>query len=148
MVLLCPATAVPVAAQNNAPPGSFSPIRQWRASDETTFRAAIEQVVTQNPAGAPGGLNLLMTGSSRILYVNLGPNLPKNINQSLTAGQFIQVIGIAQTFNGQTYLLARELQIGDQKIEIRNSHGILTHPLPPAADGSTRFHGTQIGGAR
>jgi hypothetical protein len=148
MVLFCPTTVRPVAAQESTPPRTFSPIRQWNVADETTFGAAIEKVIARNPAGTPSGLNLLMTGSSRILYVNLGPNLPKTINQSLTAGQVIQVTGIAQTFNGQNYLLARELQIGDQKIEIRNSQGHLTHPLAAAPDGSTRAHSTQMGGAR
>lgn len=146
MVLLSSATAPPLAAQATAPPQSFAQLKPWNSADETTFAAAIQEVVSKNPAGAPAGLNLLMTGSQQPLYVNVGPHLGNALKQSLTPGQVIRVTGIVRNLNGQNYLLARELQIGDQKIEVRNEHGFLTYPS--AGSRSARPEAGKFGGAR
>jgi hypothetical protein len=147
MVLFCPITAPPVAAQQEAPPHSFPSLKEWNATEEITFGAAIAEVVAKNPIGAPFGLNLLMNGSQKVLYVNLGPNLSDDVKRSLTVGQVIQVVGIVRAFNGQNYLLARQLLLGDQKIEVRNSRGFLTHTSSKAALRSPRPQ-SQFGGAR
>ena len=152
MVLLSSATAPPLlSAQDTASPQSFAQLKPWKSADETTFAAAIQQVVEKNPTGAPAGLNLLMSGSQQPLYVNVGPHVGNALKQSLTAGQVIRVIGIVRNLNGQNYLLARELQIGDQKIEVRNQRGFFTYPsgssrsaLPPSAGNETG----KFGGAR
>lgn len=145
MVLLSFATAPRLAAQDTAPPQSFAHLKPWNPADETTFAAAIQQVIEKNPTGAPAGLNLLMTGSQQPLYVNVGPRLGNTIKQSLTAGQVIRVTGIVETLNGQNYLLARELQIGDQTIEVRNEHGFFTYPSASSRSGSQTG---KFGGAR
>jgi hypothetical protein len=145
MVLLSFTTAPPLlSAQDTASPPSFAQLKPWKSADETTFAAAIQQVVEKNPTGAPAGLNLLMTGSP--LYVNVGPHLGNALKQSLAPGQVIRVIGIVETLNGQHYLLARELQIGEQKIEVRNEHGFFTRPS--AVSRSARPEAGKFGGAR
>ena len=146
MVLFYGATAQPVEAQDATSPRTFTPLQPWKSTDETTFAAAIQEIVSKNPAGAPPGLNLLMTGSQQPLYVNLGPHLGNALKQSLAAGQVIRVTGIVQTMNGQHYLLARELQIGDQKIEVRNERGFFTYPS--AGSRSARPDNSKFGGAR
>jgi len=148
MVLFCGAMAQPVAAQNESSPRSLSSLKPWKATDEITFGATIHEVVSKNPAGAPPGLNLLMDGSQETLYVNLGPHLGNALQRSFSAGQVIQVVGIVQSFNGQNYLLARELQIGNQKIEIRNQRGLFTYPSASTAAGSVRPESSRIGGPR
>ena len=146
-IVLLDGAATKVEAQDKTSPQAFSSLKPWKTTDETTFAAAIQEVVAKNPTGAPAGLNLLMTGSQQPLYVNVGPHL----KQSLTVGQVIRVTGIVQNFNGQNYLLARELQIGDQKIEVRNEHGFFTYPSagsrsarPPSAGNET----SKFGGVR
>jgi hypothetical protein len=146
IVLLYGATTQPGEAQDATSPRTFAQLKPWKTADETTFAAAIQEVVSKNPTGAPAGLNLLMTGSQQPLYVNLGPHLGNALKQSLIAGQVIRVTGIVQNFNGQNYLLARELQIGDQKIEVRNQHGFLTYPS--AGSHSVRPEASKFGGAR
>lgn len=145
MVLSGAVTAPSVAAQENSPHSAPS-LTEWKATEEITFGAAIAEVA-KNPIGAPAGLNLLMTGSQTVLYVSLGSNLGDDIKRSLTPGQVIQVVGVVQSLNGQNYLLARQLLLGDQTIDIRNSRGFLTHPLNKATLRSPRPH-SQLGGVR
>jgi len=147
MVLFGTVAARPVAAQDTDSPRSFSSLKEWKATDEITFGAAIREVVSKNPVGTPAGLNLLMNGSQGVLYVNLGPNLGDSVTRSLSPGQVIQVVGIVQTFNGQNYLVARQLLIGNQTIEIRNQRGFLTHPSTSSGTRSTHAQ-SEFGGAR
>jgi DNA/RNA endonuclease YhcR with UshA esterase domain len=148
MVIFCGATTQPAAAQDEASPRTVTSLTAWKATNEITFGAAVHEVVSKNPSGAPAGLNLLVDGSQRVLYVNVGPRLDDKVKQALTPGQVIQVVGVVQTFNGQSYLLARELQIGDRKIEVRNQHGFLTYPSASTGPRSIRTESSKIGGAR
>jgi hypothetical protein len=148
IVLFGTAATQPARAQNENSSHSLSSLKEWKTTDEITFGAAILEVVSKNPAGAPAGLNLLMNGSQGVLYVNLGPNLPAAVVRSLTPGQVIQVVGIVQKFNGQNYLLARQLHIGDQTIEIRNDRGFLAHASPGSSGRTPRAQSGQFGGAR
>jgi len=140
------AAARPVAAQNEGSLRTQS-LKEWNAADEITFGSAIREVISKNPVGAPGGLNLLMNGSQGTLYVSAGPFLAESVMQSLAAGQMIHAVGIVQTFNGQNYLLARQLVIGGQTIEVRNSHGFLIHPSTGPRSSSAHPQGL-LGGAR
>jgi hypothetical protein len=148
MVLLYTGTARPVAAQDTRSSQSHSSLREWKASDETSFGGAVQEIVSKNPPGAPAGLNLLLDGSQWVLYINVGPKLDDNVKQALTPGQVIRVVGVVRTFSGQNYLLARELQIGDRKIEVRNQRGFLTYPSTSAGPRSVRTPSSKIGGAR
>ncbi len=135
-------------AQDGNSPRAFPSPKGWKTTDEITFGAAIGEVVSKNPTGAPAGLNLLMNGSQKVLYVNLGPNLGDNLKRSIVSGKVIQVVGVVQTFNGQDYLLARQLVTDDQKIEIRSQRGFLTHATTGTASRSSRLQSNQFGGAR
>ena len=148
MVLSCTATTYSVVAQDTGSPQSASSLKEWKASDEITFGGAIREVVSKNSAGTPAGLKLLMDGSQGVLYVSVGPNLDDQIKQALAPGQVIQVVGIVETFKGQSYLLARELVIGNQKIEVRNKQGFLVHSSASAGSRTTRTDSSGLGGAR
>jgi hypothetical protein len=148
IILSFAATERRVAAQDSPTPRSFSTPPKWQAADEITFGGAIGNVVSKSPAGAPSGLNLLMTGTKSDLYVNLGPNLHSDIRQSLSSGQAIQVVGIVRSFGGRNYLLARQLVVGNQTIDIRNSNGALVHTPPAGAVASTKTRSGRIGGVQ
>lgn len=148
IILSFAATERQVAAQDPPTPRSFSTSPKWQAADEVTFGGAIGDLVSKSPAGAPSGLNLLMTGTRSDLYVNLGPNLHSDIRQSLSSGQVIQVVGIVHSFNGTNYLLARQLVIGNKTIDLRTSNGALIHTLPPGTTASTKTRSGSIGGVR
>ena len=148
IVLVHAVEARSVLAQEEASPRTFSTLKEWKANDEITFGAAIREIVSKNPTGAPAGLNLLTTGSQGVLYVSLGPNLGDAITRSLSPGQVIQVVGIVQTLNGQNYLLARQLVIGNQTIELRNKRGFLTHPSTNTRARAAAHAQSEFGGAR
>lgn len=148
MVLIC-ATTTNSAAQDTGSSRGAPSLKEWKASDEITFGGAIREVISKNSAGTPPGLKLLMDGSQGTLYVSVGPSLGDNVKQELAPGQVIRVVGVVETFNGQSYLLARELVIGDQKVEIRNQHGFLVHsPAAAAGSSSKRTESNGFGGAR
>ena len=146
MVLSCAVTSCPVAAEGGGSPQTAPSLKEWKASDEITFGGTISEVLAKNPVGAPAGLNLLMNGSQGVLYVSLGPNLSDGVKRELSLGQMIQVVGVVHTLEGQNYLLARELTVGGQKIDIRNEHGFLAHS--PASDSSRSPRSSSFGGAR
>jgi hypothetical protein len=148
IILSYAATERPATAQDSPTPRSFSTSPKWQPADEITFGGAIGDVLSKSPAGAPSGLNLLMTGTKSDLYVNLGPNLHSDIRQSLSSGQVIQVVGIVHSFSGKNYLLARQLVIGNQTIDIRSSKGALIHTPPAGTPASTKTRRGPIGGAQ
>jgi hypothetical protein len=138
----------PVLAQDQPSPGTFSTLKEWKTTDEITFGAAIREIVSKNPTGAPAGLTLLTTGSQGVLYISLGPNLGDALTRSLSPGQDIQVVGLVQTLNGQNYLLARQLVIGNQTIDLRNKRGFLTHPSTAPGPRAAAHPQSEFGGAR
>jgi hypothetical protein len=139
--------ARPVAAQSASSLQTSSSLKAWNAADEIIFGAAVREVVSKNPAGAPAGVNLLMSGSQETLYVSVGPYLTDQVKRSLTTGQMVQTVGMVQTINGQNYLMARQLIIGGQTIEVRNSHGFLIHPSTGSRSSAARPQGL-LGGTR
>lgn len=117
-------------------------------SDEVTVGGAIVEVVSKHTTGTPPGLNLQITGSQGVLYASLGPNLGSDVKQELSPGQVIRVTGLVKMFQGQNYVLVRELVIDNQKIEVRNEHGFLAPTSASAAPGSKRSESDLNGGAR
>jgi hypothetical protein len=149
MFLSSAATARQVAAQSGSTPHSFSSATQGNASEEITFGGSIQQTVAANPKGMPVGLNLLMDGSRGVLYVNLGPYIRPELKQSLQPGQSIQVVGTVHSFNGQNYLMARQLTVGAQTIDVRSLHVGAGHaPASSTATAAPRNRTSQLGGAR
>jgi hypothetical protein len=94
------------------------------------------------------GLNLVMTGSQHALTVNVGRGLSDRLKSLLAAGQTIRVTGIVRSFGGQDYLMARELEIGDQKIQVRSANGFPVNTMAGGGIRQSRGDGTSNGGAR
>jgi hypothetical protein len=136
------------AGQQTAGASSSSSFPAWRSSDETTVGGVIRQVVATNPPNAPMGLNLVMTGSQHALTVNVGRGLSDRLKSLLAAGQTIRVTGIVRSFGGQDYLMARELEIGDQKIQVRSANGFPVNTMAGGGIRQSRGDGTSNGGAR
>jgi hypothetical protein len=140
------AVTPPISAQAAASPQNVPSMKPWNLADETTFSAAIREVVSQSPTGAPKGLNLMMSGLQS-LSVSVGPYLSDEVTRSLAAGEMIQAVGIVHAFNGQNYLLARQLVVGGRTIEVRNTHGFLIHPSAGPRSGSAHPQGL-LGGVQ
>ena len=126
LVFLCVAAGQPAAGQGRGFHQS-SPSAAWKDSDEITVSGVVQEVLKQHPAGGPAGLNFTMTGSQHQLTVNAGPGLDAKLRDQIRTGEPIQVTGLTRTRNGQDYLLAREMVIGGQKVQVRNENGFPVH---------------------
>ncbi len=104
-------------------------------SPDITVTAVIQQVVPNHASGIPAGLHLMLGTPQGLVDASMEQFLPQQIQQALTAGQQIQVIGRIQTIQNQNYLLARALVLNGNTITVRNDHGSLVH-----AKSSDRTH--------
>jgi hypothetical protein len=114
-----------------------SPSEPWKASDEITLSGVVLEVMKQHPAGTPAGFNFTMSGSQNQLTVNTGSGLGENVRNQIRSGASVQVTGLTRAMNGQNYLLARELVVGGQTVQVRSKNGFPVHAV-------TKSGGTQV----
>lgn len=95
--------------------------------NEITVTGTIQQVISEPAPGRPQGLNLVLASPRGAVDVSVGPYLASDVKESLSTGQPVQIAGFVRTFNGQSYLLARELNIAGRQVTIRNQYGFLVH---------------------
>jgi hypothetical protein len=110
--------------------------------NEITVTGTIQQVVSEPASGRPQGLNLVLASPRGAVDVSVGPYLVSDVKENLSAGQPIQIAGFMRTFNGQNYLLARELNIDGRQVTVRNQHGFLVRSQSRPASPSQR---SQVG---
>lgn len=144
VVLTCALAGMPSAGQEN---GSLQS-REWKTSDEVTLSGVIRERIEKRPEGAPGGVNLLMSGSQSSLPVNLGSKLDANTAKLLVSGEPITVVGLVRTIRGQSYLLAREVTLGGRKIEVRSANGFPVRAAVRATPQPRLTQNNSNGGAR
>ncbi len=141
-LLLCGAVASVAMAQNSTSPQSPGSFTGWNAdrgkTPEITVSGTIQQVVTKHSTGSPVGVHILVGSSQGVVNVSAGPHLAEDVLKALSVGTQIDVTGIKQTINGESYLMARQLVVAGQQITIRNEHGFLGSA--PSGNGSTPQH--------
>jgi hypothetical protein len=126
LVLLSMLTFSVAQAQQPRVPSTSSPFGSTglnTPAKDITMAGTIQQLITAHEAGTPVGLQLVV-GS---FTASLGPNLSREVQQSLPEGAPVQISGQMQTINGQQYLLARKLTINGKQIVVRNDNGFLVH---------------------
>jgi hypothetical protein len=128
-ILLCGALTSKAAAQNNMvsqPSTSFVgwDVSQPKSSD-VAVTAIIQEIVPNRASGIPAGLHVMLGTPQGVLDASVGPYLDPNIQQALSAGQQIQVIGQVKTIHDQKYLLVRHLVLNGKDVVIRNDNGSL-----------------------
>jgi hypothetical protein len=149
MVLLCSAAGVSAAGQEMKRFQSATASTEWKASDEITLAGTVQQVFTKKPSGAPGGVNLLMSGSQNGMIVNLGSALDPQTRKSLTNGTPIEVIGIVRRVQGDDFLLARQITLAGKTLQVRSANGFpIATSSPTAPPHARRIQSTLNGGAR
>jgi hypothetical protein len=127
---------------------SSSSLGGWNAGDETTVGGVIREVLAKKPDGAPAGLNFVMTGSQHALTVSIGGNLDPKFRDLLRAGETVRVTGVVRSIGGQDYLLARELVVGGQTIQVRSSNGLPVRMRPSGGASPKHAESDLNGGAR
>jgi hypothetical protein len=87
----------------------------------------LQQIISTRTPGTPAGLQLVVDGPQGAFAAILGPALNDQLRQTLSPGAAVQVSGVKETINGQSYLLARKLTVAGNQVIIRNEHGFLVH---------------------
>jgi NADH dehydrogenase FAD-containing subunit len=116
----------PVSAQTAAAAGSTAALQHWNSANEISVTGTIHEVVNGSTSGLPPGVNLLLDDSQSFQYASLGSQLNSSTKSTLAAGQSIKLKGIVTNVNGQNLLVVRELTIGQQTTQIRNTKGMMS----------------------
>jgi len=146
VLALCTCTAAaPLVATAQAPAAAAPSI--WNQADEISISGSIASILSTYTPNAPGGSSLLITSSQGDLYVNLGPHPGAPLTRQLTEGQLVTLTGIVSSSNGQSYLLARTLNINGQTYLLRSANGMPHNNVSSATQSARTGQGT-FGGAR
>jgi hypothetical protein len=126
-ILLCGALTRKAAAQDDTASLSSNGFIGWNVnqpkSSDVAVTAIIREVVPNHASGIPAGLHLMLGTPQGVLDASVGPYLAPSIQQALSAGQQIQVIGQVKTIHDQKYLLVRHLVLNGNEIVIRSDNG-------------------------
>lgn len=125
-VLLFAVSAVPLgaapASETRAGQG-VAPV--YDAAHEITLNGTIQTIVTKHTPGSPAGMHLLVMGPEGMVDAHVGPFLSKATKEALQEGAPVRIVGAMALLRGRTYLLARELTVGNRTITVRSEHGVL-----------------------
>ncbi|HWW15610.1 MAG TPA: hypothetical protein VN310_13185 [Candidatus Dormibacteraeota bacterium] len=144
--------AVPLGAQpaSEARTGSgIGPV--YDAAHEITVNGTIQTVVIKHTKGSPAGMHLMVMGPEGVVDAHVGPFLSKANREALQEGAPVRIVGAMSSQHGKSYLLARELTVGNRTITVRSEHGLLA-PMPTGrrarSRGETKSPVEVSGGAR
>ncbi len=129
LVLLYMFTHVALAEQPGVQPTPkpFDASAVSKPAQDVTMAGTLQQIISTRTPGTPAGIQLVAEGPQGAFTAILGPALSDQLRQALVAGAPVQVSGVREAINGQSYLLARKLTIAGSQIIIRNEHGFLVH---------------------
>jgi len=108
------------------PAHGFGPV--YDAAHEITLSGTIQEVVTKRTVGSPAGMHLMIVGSKGLVDAHVGPFLSKQTKAALVAGAPVRIVGANTTLHGKSYLLARQLTIGENTVTVRSTRGIMMLP--------------------
>jgi len=136
--LLFAVVALPLSAQ----PASESHAGQglgpaYDAAHEITVNGTIQTIVTRHTKGSPAGMHLIVMGPEGVVDAHVGPFLSKANREALQEGMPVHIVGAMALQHGKSYLMARELTVGNRTITVRSEHGLLA-PMPTARHARSR----------
>lgn len=100
--------------------------RPYDPATVETLTGTVEEVklMSFGRAQMGGGVHLLLKTEKETLEVHLGPRFYLEENEfAVEPGEKLQVTGSRVMMGNQTALLARELQLGDYRLELRTEDG-------------------------
>jgi hypothetical protein len=109
----------------------------YDAAHEITVNGTIQTVVTRHTKGSPAGMHLMVMGPQGVVDAHVGPFLNKANREALQEGAAVRIVGAMSSQHGKSYLLARELTVGNRTIMVRSTHGTLA-PMPAASKAHSR----------
>jgi hypothetical protein len=87
----------------------------------------LQQIISTRTPGTPAGIQLAADGPQGAFIAILGPALSDSLRETLLPGAPVQISGVKEAINGQSYLLARKVTVAGNQVIIRNEHGFLVH---------------------
>ncbi len=123
LVLFCLFSAIIALHAQSLPVATGSPT----SVHDLEMAGTVRQLITAPAASGSAGLQAVVDGPRGSFTASLGPNLSREVQQSLTSGAPVQISGAMQAIDGKEYLLARTLTIDGKQIVIRNEYGFLVH---------------------
>jgi hypothetical protein len=130
LVLLSMLTFSVAQAQQPGAPSTSTPFGLTglnTPAKDITMAGTVQQLITTHPSGTPVGVQLAVDGPQGLFTASLGPNLSREVQQSLSEGAPVQISGQMQMINSQQYLLARKITVAGKQIVVRNDNGFLVH---------------------
>jgi hypothetical protein len=109
----------------------------YDAAHEITVNGTIQTVVTKHTKGSPAGMHLMVMGPEGVVDAHVGPFLSKANREALQEGMLVRIVGAMSLQHGKSYLMARELTVGNRTITVRSEHGVLA-PMPTAHHARSR----------
>lgn len=131
--LLIGGSTHPASAQTVAAAGNPATLQRWNSANEISVTGTIHEIVNGSTSGLPVGINLLLDSSQSFKYASLGSQLNSSVKSELAAGQPIKLKGVVTNISGLNILIVRELSIGQQTTQIRNSKGMLSSRVEVSA---------------
>jgi hypothetical protein len=130
LVLLYMLTHIALAEQPGVPPAptAFDAGALGTPARDITMAGTLQQIISTRTRGTPAGIQLVADGPQGAFTAILGPALSDQMRQTLSPGAPVQISGVKETINGQSYVLVRKLTVAGNQVIIRNEHGFLVHP--------------------
>jgi hypothetical protein len=125
LVLLYMFTHIVLAEQPLPTP--FDAAALNKPAQDITMAGTLQQIISTRTPGTPAGIQLVADGAQGAFTAILGGALSDLLRETLSPGSPIQVSGVKETINGQSYLLTRKLTVAGNQVIIRNEHGFLVH---------------------
>jgi hypothetical protein len=125
-VLFCLFSAT-IALHAQLLPVATGPTGSQTSAHDLAMTGTIRQLIKAPAANAPAGLQLVVDGPQGAFTASLGPNLNRQVQQSLAAGTAVQISGAMRSIDGKEYLVARKLTVDGNQIVIRDEYGFLVH---------------------
>jgi hypothetical protein len=97
---------------------------------EVTIVGTVEKIVPRSATGLMG-LHVIVSVQGQTVDAHIGPYLSKQIQETLHAGELIQVVGAHEYIRGKDFLLARQLAYGGRQVTVRSERGFLVGTASP-----------------
>jgi hypothetical protein len=91
---------------------------------EVTLVGTVAQIVPRSATGLMG-LHVLVSVQGETVDAHIGPYLSKQIQETLHAGDLIQLVGVHEYVRGKDFLLVRQLVYGGRQVTVRSERGLL-----------------------
>ncbi len=143
--LLFAISAIPLGAQpaheTRAAKG-IGPV--FDSAHETTLHGTIQTIVTKRTKGTPAGMHLLVMGPEGLVDAHIGSFLNKDTKASFHEGDSIQIVGAMTSVRGKSYLMARQLTVGNHTVTVRSQHGLLAPTRTASKRHSKNVHKSAV----